>query len=219
MNSIDYFKENHFLYVTNFISPEVCNLLYHHVKLEAKRLEYLEYDLGDDIVDKERDNLGTFKDSQAPGDFSKYGDPIFEALLDNKCKKMSEITGINLNPTYSYHRLYTTGTELKRHKDRPSCEISTTLCLGFDNSNLKKEYNWPMFVGPKTGELGTEGTPIYMQPGDMIIYRGCELEHWREPLKGLNHAQVFLHYNEAGGEYDIMYDGRPMLGLPTRFKK
>jgi len=52
----------------------------------------------------------------------------------------------------------------------------------------------------------------------MIIYRGCELEHWREPFWGKNHAQVFLHYNEKGGEYDFLYDGRPLLGMPGELK-
>jgi hypothetical protein len=57
-----------------------------------------------------------------------------------------------------------------------------------------------------------------MKPGDMIIYRGCELEHWREPYWGKNHAQVFLHYNEKGGQYDIPNDGRPILGMPASFR-
>ena len=52
----------------------------------------------------------------------------------------------------------------------------------------------------------------------MIIYRGDVVEHWREPLWGNNHAQVFLHYNEKDGQYHIPYDGRPMLGLPANFK-
>ena len=34
--------------------------------------------------------------------------------------------------------LYKQGDELKRHKDRPSCEISTTLNLGGDP--------WPIFI-------------------------------------------------------------------------
>ena len=135
---------------------------------------------------------------------------------------MCELTNKDLIPTYSYHRLYTQGTELKRHKDRPSCEISTTLCLGYDNSNVDAnkypDWDWPMFVGPKDGEEGTGGLPIHMKPGDMIIYRGDVVEHWREPLWGNNHAQVFLHYNEKDGQYHIPYDGRPMLGLPANFK-
>jgi hypothetical protein len=148
----------------------------------------------------DEDVYGTFTDAQAPGDYSKYGDLVFDTLLARKLPEMEILTGKKLIPTYSYHRLYTQGTELKRHKDRPSCEISTTLCLGYDVSNVDLEkypdWDWPMFVGPKTGEEGTEGMPIHMKPGDMIIYRGCELEHWREPYWGKNHAQVFLHYNE-----------------------
>ena len=71
-----------------------------------------------------------------------------------------------------------------------------------------------MFIKEKDGKE----TAIDMKPGDMIIYRGCELEHWRETLKAVNHAQVFLHYNEKGGQYDIPFDGRPMLGMPVKFR-
>jgi hypothetical protein len=126
-------------------------------------------------------------------------------------------TGFNLNPTYSYHRLYTHGTDLKRHKDRPSCEISATMCIGSDISNLERDepsYNWPMYIKNIEGEE----IPITLNPGDVIIYRGCEVEHWREPFKGLNQAQVFLHYNEKEGKYDINYDCRPALGLPLSYR-
>jgi len=71
-----------------------------------------------------------------------------------------------------------------------------------------------MFVKEKNGKE----IPVHMKPGDMIIYRGCELEHWREPYWGKNHAQVFLHYNEKGGQYDIPFDGRPILGMPASFR-
>jgi hypothetical protein len=71
-----------------------------------------------------------------------------------------------------------------------------------------------MFVKEKNGKE----IPVHMKPGDMIIYRGCELEHWREPYWGKNHAQVFLHYNEKGGQYDIPNDGRPILGMPASFR-
>ena len=55
----------------------------------------------------------------------------------------------------------------------------------------------------------------------MLIYRGTELEHWREPFEGNDCAQVFLHYNNkntAGSNLNI-YDSRATLGLPTWFKK
>ena len=108
--------------------------------------------------------------------------------------------GLELIPTYSYFRIYTKGNELKKHKDRDSCEISMTVCISYEGDQ------WPIFV---------EGTPIYLKPGDLIIYRGCEVEHWREELKGKRHIQMFLHYNDRNGPYgeDNIYDGRPFLGL------
>jgi len=213
-----FFEENGWVKIEKYIDTNMSNLLYHHIQLEAQRLAYLE----DNSIEADADFNGTFGDTQAPGDFSKYGDPIFDALLSLGTEKLSELTGKDLIPTYSYHRLYTQGTELKRHKDRPSCEISTTLCIGYDNSNVDAskypDWDWPMYVGPKDGEKGTDGMPIHMKPGDMLIYRGDVVEHWREPLWGNNHAQVFLHYNEKDGQYNIPYDGRPLLGMPAKFR-
>jgi len=209
-----FFEEHRWVKIDKFIDRNMANLLYHHVQLETARLGYFE----DNNITVDKNIHGTFTDKQAPGDFSKYGDPIMDTLLSISLEQMETLTATDLLPTYSYHRLYTQGTELKRHKDRPSCEISTTLCLGYDNSNIDAsvypDWSWPMFVKEKNGKE----TPVDMKPGDMIIYRGCELEHWREPLMGVNHAQVFLHYNEKGGEYDIPYDGRPLLGLDGTFR-
>ena len=213
-----YFKENGYVKIEKFISEELASYLYTYIKQATRRLLWAEQKLNnfDEQV------FGTFTDPQAHGDYSKYGDPAIDSLLEHKLNTAIYATGVNLIPTYSYHRLYTTDTILKRHKDRPSCEISATVCLGYDTSNVDSNvypnYNWPMFVGPKTGEIGTEGTPIQLKPGDAIFYRGCQVEHWREPFLGKNHAQAFLHYNEKDGEYNRLFDLRPELGLPGSFR-
>jgi hypothetical protein len=206
--------------IEKFIDESMAALLYQHVKLEVQRLAYLENSLGHQFTENPvlKEHFGQFGDGQAPGDFSKYGDPIFDALLLSSLLNVEEYINLKLLPNYSYHRLYTSGAELKKHIDRPSCEISITLCLGYDVSNVDKnkypDYNWPMFVKDTNGnEL-----PIHMKPGDALIYRGCEIEHWRESFFGLNHAQVFFHYNEKDGKYNIAFDGRPVLGLPATFR-
>ena len=210
-----FFEENRWVKIDNFIPREMCNLLYHHTQLETARKGFYE----DNNIEHDDALEGTFTDTQAPGDFSKYGEPIMDTLLSLSIEQMQTLTGMDLTATYSYHRLYTMGTELKKHRDRPSCEISTTICLGYDNSNIDAntypDWNWPMFVEDKNGKE----IPIHMKPGDMIIYRGCELKHWREPLLANNHAQVFLHYNEKGGEYDNPNDGRPLLGMNSNWRK
>jgi hypothetical protein len=211
-----FFEENGWVKIEGFINETMANYFYHYVQLESKRATFIEEREGDNY---DSNRYGTFKDHQAPGDFSHYGDLAFDTLLSLGLEKMEIFTGKKLVPTYSYHRLYTKGTELKRHRDRESCEISTTLCLGYDISNIdNKKYvnwNWPMFVE----EEGKESVPVHMKPGDMIIYRGCKLYHWRDPFMGLNHAQVFLHYNEVKeGSNNNLYDNRPTLGLGAEYR-
>ena len=139
---------------------------------------------------------------------------------------MKAKTGLELIPTYSYTRLYEKGNILERHKDRPSCEVSTTLHLGGDP--------WPIFINPdpeRGNVYGEErgkynirsynptkdtGIQVDLKVGDMLIYSGCELEHWREPFQGHVCSQVFLHYNHAKGPFakTNLYDKRPLLGIP-----
>ena len=124
---------------------------------------------------------------------------------------MEKATGLKLYPAYTYARIYKKGDELKRHKDRFSCEISTTMNLGGDD--------WPIYLEPSE-ETGKKGIKIDLKPGDMLVYRGCELEHWREKFKGKECIQVFLHYNnvKTKGSKDNMFDKRPHLGLPEYFR-
>ena len=67
----------------------------------------------------------------------------------------------------------------------------------------------------------TKGIKVDLKPGDMLVYSGCELEHWREKFKGKECVQVFLHYNnrKTPGAKDNMFDKRPHLGLPSWFKR
>ena len=150
-------------------------------------------------------------DGQIPNTYSAYGNIAMETLL-LKCQPgMEKATGLKLYPAYTYARIYKKGDELKRHKDRPSCETSCTMNLGGDE--------WPIYLEP-SGDVGKEGVKVDLEPGDMLIYRGCDVEHWREPFEGENCGQVFLHYNDASGENakENAYDRRPFLGLPNWFK-
>jgi hypothetical protein len=150
-------------------------------------------------------------DEQVPGAYAHYGDIAMDTLMLRVQPLMEKETGLRLIPTYSYARIYQKGSELKRHKDRFSCEISTTMNLGGDN--------WSIFIDP-SGEENKKGNNIILNPGDMLVYKGNLLEHWREPFNGEECCQVFLHYNNAntpGSEKNI-YDGRKHIGLPSYFR-
>ena len=165
------------------------------------------------------------QNEQIPNTYSCYSDIAMETLL-LKCQPvMEKITGLQLYPSYTYARIYKKGDELKRHKDRFSCEISTTMNLGGDS--------WPIYLSPKenvgipndkkgiTAASNAKGVKVDLKPGDMLVYRGMELEHWREKFKGEECVQVFLHYNncKTPGAKDNMFDQRIHLGLPAWFKR
>jgi len=211
----EYFKENNYVIINNFLDKNTANLLYLYVIANAKRADY-KYQNDFEHYDVHWD--GNWIDEQAPGSYSRYGDPMFDTILEQATNMMKDYTGIDVVSTYSYHRLYQQNDVLERHKDRPSCEISTTLCLGYNVENLDKNeypnYNWPMWVQDKNGNE----IPVGLEPGDMIIYRGHDIDHWREKFIGLNHAQVFLHYNDKNGPFNTEWDGRPMLGIPRGYQ-
>ena len=151
-------------------------------------------------------------EEQIPHTYSHYANIAMETLM-LKCQPLMEkTTGLKLTPAYPYARIYKNKDVLKRHKDRFSCEISTTMNLGGNP--------WPIYLEP-SGKEGLKGIKVDLKPGDMLVYRGCELEHWRNKFKGKECVQVFLHYNDrkTAGSKDNMFDKRPHLGLPPWFKK
>jgi len=152
-----------------------------------------------------------FSGGQVPNTYFCYSDIVMETLM-LKCQPfMEKTTGLKLNPAYTYARIYKKGDILKRHMDRFSCEVSTTMNLGGDP--------WAIYLEP-SGKEGLKGIKVDLKPGDMMVYSGCELEHWREKFKGKSCGQVFLHYNnrKTPGAKDNMFDMRKHLGLPSWFK-
>ncbi|HEX7965823.1 MAG TPA: SEC-C domain-containing protein [Gammaproteobacteria bacterium] len=132
-----------------------------------------------------------------------YADAMSETLLLELKPAMERATGLSLLPCYSYLRIYGPGAVLPRHLDRPSCEISASLALGLQAPSL-----WPLCV-----HADGEDKPIGLAPGDMLVYRGADVAHWREPFEGQWCAQVFLHYVDANGAYtDFRFDGRERIG-------
>ena len=135
-----------------------------------------------------------------------YGDFMMDGLLSDLLPDVERACGLNLFPTYSYFRHYKGGDGLARHKDRPACEISVSLCLGYDAPQP-----WPIWIE------GYEAvTHVVLEPGDGMLYRGIDCAHWRDPLPEGHVMQVFLHYVDGNGPHaDWKFDKRPALaGLP-----
>jgi len=211
------FKTKKYQVIREALPKGLANFIFNYMMLQRDAVDFM---VKNNKVNPVNPFMGNRVDTQIPGAYSKYGDWVMETLLMFMIPIMKAKTGMELVPTYSFTRLYEKGNILKRHKDRPSCEISTTLHLGGDE--------WPIFLDPSGQDFvvdeyknihkpnAPKGVKVDLKIGDMLIYSGCELEHWREPFRGNVCSQVFLHYNHANGPYakTNLFDKRPLLGVP-----
>ena len=219
------FKTKKYQVIRRALPLTLANFIFNYMLLQRESVDTM---IKHNKLNPANPFVGNRADVQVPGCYSKYGDWAMETLLMYMIPIMKQRTGMELVPTYSFTRIYEKGNILYRHKDRPSCEISTTLHLGGDE--------WPIFLDPTgadniirratpygpTGEEvdikpgAPKGVRVDLKIGDMLIYSGCELEHWREPFEGEICSQVFLHYNHANGPFakSNILDGRPVLGVP-----
>tara|TARA_Y200000002_G_scaffold19553_1_gene15058 strand:- start:308 stop:964 length:657 start_codon:yes stop_codon:yes gene_type:complete len=162
-------------------------------------------------------DYGFYNDVQTEYTFNKYGDMLFDNMLLDLQPKIEKKIGLELAPEYTYFRIYQQMSELERHKDRGECEISGTINLG--------GVKWPIYIdpNPKNGKFenkkyimgGEKGKKVVLEPGDCMIYLGCECEHWREPLMEGECSQVFIHYKQKKNVIDNkQFDNRLGLGMP-----
>lgn len=187
--TIQEFKDKGYVHLKNVLDEQSCKNL----------TEYLK-----NLVNQQQ----TIQDEQCPKSQAMHGSEEFDKLLEALVPYFEEKSGLKLYPTYSYARLYNQqGEELKNHRDRPACEISATITLGFEGDV------WSIYMGDD--EDKTDSSKIDMAIGDAVMYRGCDKYHWREPyFEGQWQAQVFLHYVDQNGPYaEWKYDKRESLGI------
>lgn len=192
MTPAEYFKKNKYVYISGAVPRSTCNDL-------TKYLFSL-YDQGK-----------LTKDEQCPLSDSVYGDPILDNLLKALAEPLSNQLGVHLLPTYTYARIYRPGETLVRHIDREACEISGTMTLGFDpGSGI-----WPIyFTGDKSDVVGQS---VEINVGDLVMYHGNELWHWRPEYRGQWQVQVFFHYVDANGPHaSWANDRRESLGVDRK---
>jgi hypothetical protein len=195
MNNVELFEKQKYVELKKVLSPEMVQLISTYAKLDE----------ANDFSMEEGPN------PQIHNSHSQYADTLMESILLHLHTTMEENTGLKLYPAYSYYRVYRPGADLVKHVDRPSCEVSTTVTLEFDYNGA--DYEWPIFIG---------GAKCAMTPGDLVIYRGCDVEHWREVFNapaGSYHIQMFCHYVDVNGPYsEWKFDKRPFIGFDKEGK-
>jgi len=220
----NFFLENNYLIIRECIPKWLANMMYRMTLKKADKLsaklstpffkyynKYFDGHIGEDFAHNDDKILNSMEDC-----YNFYGDEFCDTLLEELLEDMEKYTNKKLNCTYSYLRLYQQNNFLPEHIDRKSCEFSSTLCLGYDTSNIVDNLNycWPIVLRKEGKILNVE-----LKPGDMLIYKGIELSHYRDKFLGNNHAQLFLHYNDINNFECNKFDGRRNLGLPRKIKQ
>ncbi len=168
------FEKNGYLVVDNLWDPEE---LYHPLPKERGQINY---------QGSLTEFVHTPVEAQVTGSLARYSHPMYRQIHSGIRKKLEKHLGRELYNTYYYDRYYFPGQELDVHADRDACEISVTVHI---STTLKN--SWPIWIkSPDTYTDDTkkeilvqgESVAVALDPGDGLIYKGCERPHWREPM-------------------------------------
>ena len=124
-----------------------------------------------------------------------FNDPLSVCFLYDLQDEIEFQVEKELRPIYAFTRLYETGMELKKHTDRSQCEYTVTMPLSGKP--------WDIFI---------DGTPVELEPGDIVIFKGAELPHWRKPLEDEERVQILLHYVAKHGPFGKIEFDAGMVG-------
>jgi hypothetical protein len=139
-----------------------------------------------------------------------YAWPTLLGLHWGLTAAVEEAAGVRLLPSYAYFRTYQQGDRCKVHIDRPSCEHSLSLTIGYSDDQpwalCVGEREWTieqMRADPMAADFGEEPYAAFaMRPGDGVLYRGVVRRHGRvAPNPNRWSAHLFLHWVERGGPF------------------
>ena len=220
------FAKNRFFVARDFFSQSHINWTEHMFKFQEHRKQYYreEHIIGQNFDDRGK-GLDTWVSKGMP--FPNYG----ETILLMYQKKIEELFGYRLVPTYSYGRTYDRHSRLLSHTDRPSCEFSATFPIAYETDDstpwtiwvrndmnycgMNNKTSWDLTMGAPFEER-ENCSQVKLEPGDALFYQGCNVIHFRERLAGESARQIFIHYLHADGpmykQWPILaYDGRPSI--------
>lgn len=192
----EYFLKHGYLIVENLFNPKEL-----YCKVPEGR--------GKIVYGGSYDNYKHLGDEpQVHGSLARYGYPKYKEIHSRVRLILEDILGEELYNTYYYDRFYFRGQRLDRHIDRDSCEISVSV-------QISSNFIFPWAFG--LTDLRGEEVAVELQDGWGIIYMGCDIEHWRDPLPSRYNKlgrfinkiirkkddsywhQIFFHYVRANG--------------------
>ena len=185
------FNESGYCIVKNSVSPKLCEFLSQYARFRFQN--------NPNVIHSSHPLEGIHRE---------YGNSVMELLLLKLHNTVENFTGMKLWPTLSFYYTYTKGNILKKHKDRDSCEVVACLCLGMDELYAKQHKSWCIYL-----EKDSKETPVLLEPGDMVIFKGNTMNHWREKFQGEWFVSAIFAYVAKDGDHAYLkYDQRKKIG-------
>lgn len=216
--------EKKYIVIKNILSKELTKVYFDYV---YRRRDVYATLKRHGYINPFNEDYGWQNDLQTQATFNMYGDVLFDNMMLDLKPRIEKETNLQLTEMYTYWRIYMITSELTRHKDRGSCEISGTINLGgtpwpiYIDTNVENgKYTITEKGNQKYIAGGEKGVEVLLEPGDCMLYLGKDCEHWREPLMEGECAQVFIHYRQTKDvNEEDKFDGRLGLGMPNFTKK
>jgi hypothetical protein len=121
--------------------------------------------------------------------YNVYNDPVARFFHQQLTPAMTAFAGKPLKASYVFLACYQPGAILEKHTDREQCDFSVTLCLDY-TPEPRNATPWPIHLQKQSGKV-----TAFQAIGDALLYRGCQLPHWRDPLpEGHTSTSIFFHY-------------------------
>jgi len=201
-----------YVVLRNFIPKDIIDMTldsWKRMELDPEMSKHLE--LEEDIITQSPED--TLRKSNG-----MYNSPFGVALHRWLWENLKHVIDIDLQETYSYTRKYHRGAYLKAHADRPSCELSATICLDY---NTDDNSPWTIWVDNTSDYINrpseifeeTQGIPINerktakqikLEVGDVLMYQGPNVAHWRERLLGEESYHIFCHFYDRNSSIGTM---------------
>jgi hypothetical protein len=178
--------------IKNAVSLDICDFISAEFRMMDSCIDIMNPDAG--------------KEQGMAESFSVYSPLFIETLSLLIQPQVEAAVNKTLYPSYSYGRIYRTGAVLHPHYDRRSSEYTVSVTLD------KDDVDWLLCVKHEDDTIER----VLLEKGDMLIYPGNKLPHWRKgAFNGNEQIQAFIQYVDANGtNADLKWDGRPAMGLP-----
>ncbi len=205
-----FFMENRYLVLKNFVPKEVIEMAMDVWKTieHQPHMHDAIFELEEDIIYKSPE-YSLFKSHGC------HSSPMGVMMHNYLTKRLNEFLDLSLQETYVYSRKYDRGAYLTAHLDRPSCEVSSTLCLDYksddyvsDDEGKQYDHDYIQSISQSVPIRKRKEDPsmkcITLEVGDMLLYQGPNVIHWRDTFVGDYTYHMFCHWiNELGRIQDI----------------